>query len=246
MNENHVIKLENIRVEFRLLNERINSFKEYAIRGLQSRITYNKFIALNDISVQINRGENLGVIGNNGAGKSTLMKVIARVHKPTSGRVIVKGKVTPLLEVGAGFHPELTGIENIYLNGAILGYSRSEIEGKIDSIINFSELGGFITSPVRTYSTGMYARLGFSIATAWQTSILIIDEVLSVGDESFQKKCKDRIQEFQLNDTTILLVSHDLNTIKSMCDRVLWIEKGILKAIGSPEKVIEAYRYANQ
>jgi ABC-type polysaccharide/polyol phosphate transport system ATPase subunit len=200
------------------------------------------FWALNDISLNVRQGEVFGLIGDNGAGKSTLLKVVARVLRPTKGRVIVKGKVAPLLELGAGFHPELTGKENIFLNGALLGYSHGEMQEKYQEIVDFSELGGFIDAPIRTYSTGMYARLGFSVATTYEPDILIVDEILGVGDESFQQKCSDRITKFRENGTSILLVSHAMELIQKMCQRAAWLDHGKLMIMGEPAQVIQAYR----
>lgn len=240
-----IIQLENVSVSYRLPSERIGTFKEYAIRKLQRKIKINKFWALMDINLQINRGEVFGLIGNNGAGKSTMLKVISKVLKPTKGRVVVYGKIAPLLELGAGFHPELSGRENIFLNGALLGYSRAEMESVIDEIVDFSELEQFIDSPIRTYSSGMYARLGFAVATAHMPEILILDEILSVGDESFQRKCNLRMKNFQQTGATILMVSHGLDMLEGMCNRIAWIDHGKLQQIGEPHEVIAAYREEN-
>ena len=188
-----IIQLTDVSVSYRLPSERIGTFKEYAIRKLQRKIKINKFWALTDINLHVNRGEVFGLIGNNGAGKSTMLKVISKVLKPTKGRVVVYGKIAPLLELGAGFHPELSGRENVFLNGALLGYSRSEMESVFDEIVEFSELEQFINAPVRTYSSGMFARLGFAVATAHVPVILILDDILSVGDEAFQRKCNLRM-----------------------------------------------------
>ncbi len=192
--------------------------------------------------MDVNRGEVFGIVGNNGAGKSTLLKVIARVLRPTKGRVIVKGRVAPLLELGAGFHLELTGKENIFLNTAMLGFSHRETVEKYDEIVDFSELGQFINAPIRTYSTGMFARLGFAVATACDPDILLVDEILSVGDESFQKKCEARIEAFRQRGAAIILVSHYMEKILEMCQRAVWLHHGELKAIGAPDQVIQAYR----
>jgi ABC-type polysaccharide/polyol phosphate transport system ATPase subunit len=192
--------------------------------------------------LNVNRGEVFGLVGVNGAGKSTLLKVVARVLRPTKGRVIVRGRVAPLLELGAGFHPELTGEENIFLNGALLGFSRREMLEKYDQIVEFSELGEFINAPIRTYSSGMFARLGFSVATASEPDVLLVDEVLSVGDEAFQQKCAARIDAFRQNGTAILLVSHNMTMIEEMCQRAAWLDHGALKAIGEPAQVIRTYR----
>ncbi len=240
-----IIQLENVSVSYRLPSERIGTFKEYAIRKLQRKIKITKFWALTDISLQVNRGEVFGLIGNNGAGKSTMLKVISKVLKPTKGRVVVYGKIAPLLELGAGFHPELSGRENVFLNGALLGYSRSEMESVFDEIVEFSELEQFINSPVRTYSSGMYARLGFAVATAHVPEILILDEILSVGDEAFQRKCNHRMKNFQQAGTTVLMVSHALDMLEGMCNRIAWIDHGKIQGVGEPQEVIEAYRGEN-
>ncbi len=240
-----IIQLENVSVSYRLPSERIGTFKEYAIRKLQRKIKITKFWALTDISLQINRGEVFGLIGNNGAGKSTMLKAISKVLKPTKGRVVVYGKIAPLLELGAGFHPELSGRENVFLNGALLGYSRSEMESVFDEIVEFSELDQFINSPVRTYSSGMFARLGFAVATAHKPEILILDEILSVGDEAFQRKCNHRMKNFQQAGTTVLMVSHALDMLEGMCNRIAWIDHGKLQKIGEPQEVIAAYRGEN-
>jgi len=240
-----IIQLENVSVSYRLPSERIGTFKEYAIRKLQRKIKITKFWALTDISLQINRGEVFGLIGNNGAGKSTMLKVISKVLKPTKGRVVVYGKIAPLLELGAGFHPELSGRENVFLNGALLGYSRSEMESVFDEIVEFSELEQFINAPVRTYSSGMFARLGFAVATAHVPEILILDEILSVGDEAFQRKCNHRMKNFQQAGTTVLMVSHALDMLEGMCNRIAWIDHGKIQGVGEPQEVIEAYRGEN-
>ena len=238
----YAVHLENVSVRYRVPTERIGTFKEYMIRTLKRKIQMRLFWAVNDITLDVHRGEVFGFIGDNGAGKSTLLKVVARVLRPTKGRVIVRGRVAPLLELGAGFHPELTGKENIFLNGALLGYSHAEMQEKYQQIVDFSELGGFIEAPIRTYSTGMYARLGFSVATAHEPDVLIVDEILGVGDESFQKKCADRIALFRQLGTSILLVSHSMDLIKRMCQRAAWLDHGKLMAMGEPARVIQAYR----
>jgi len=240
--QDEVIRLENVSVLYCVPHERINTFKEYAIRWIQGKIKNQTFWALKDINLAINKGEVFGLIGQNGAGKSTLLKLIARVLRPTKGRVWVKGYVAPLLELGAGFHPELTGRENVFLNGAMLGFSRQEMEDKFNQIVDFAELWDFIDSPLRTYSSGMWARLGFAVATDVNPTILIIDEILSVGDEAFQRKSLSRIQSFRKNGSTILLVSHNMDTIKSMCQRAAWLNHGRIEAIGEATEVIRAYR----
>ncbi len=209
---------------------------------MQGKIKHREFWALRDVSLAIPRGEAIGLIGHNGAGKSTFSKLVARVLKPTSGRVVVIGQIAPLLEFGAGFHPELTGRENIFLNGALLGFSHQEMEEKFQNIVDFAELWEFIDAPIRTYSSGMWARLGFAVATDVKPDILIIDEVLSVGDEFFQRKSAARMQEFRDQGATILLVSHNLASIEQMCHRAAWLDHGHLMEVGKPEAVIEAYR----
>jgi len=235
------IHLSGVSVRYRVPQERIPSIKEYAIRWIKRQITYSSFWALNDIDLEVNRGEVFGIIGPNGAGKSTLLKVVSRVLRPTRGNLRVRGRISPLLELGAGFDPELTGRENVYLNGAILGYSKQEIDESFDSIVDFSGLHDFINAPVRTYSSGMYARLGFSVATMKRPEILIVDEILGVGDAEFQTKSFERIQQFQGEGSTIILVSHSLDRVKEMCNRALWLDHGKMIALGSADNVVELY-----
>jgi ABC-2 type transport system ATP-binding protein len=244
--ENEVIQLEHVSVKYRVPQEQIGTFREYFIRFLQRKISYRTFFALNDTSFKVKMGEIFGLIGNNGAGKSTLLKVIARVLKPSQGRVIIRGKVAPLLELGAGFHPELTGRENIYLNGSILGYSRREMDAIYPKIVEFSELGDFINAPIRNYSSGMDARLGFSVATAYEPEVLLVDEVLSVGDEAFQMKCMKRIKEFRDKGTSIIIVSHALDTLENMCHRIAWLDHGKIQIEGDPKEVISNYRQSEK
>ena len=241
-NAESIIRLEQVSVRYRLPEERIGTLKEYAIRMLQKRVRYNSFLALQDVTVSVKKGEIFGFIGRNGAGKSTLLKVISRVLVPTDGRVWIQGRVSPLLELGAGFHPELTGRENVFLNGTLLGHSRREIEDHLEEITEFAELGAFIDAPLRTYSSGMVARLGFAVATTWKPEILILDEVLSVGDEAFQLKCQKRMEGFRTDQVTSLLVTHNMQTVETLCTRVAWLDHGIIKAVGEPDEIIKAYR----
>jgi len=236
------LRLEGISVRYRIPHERYATLREHAIRWLKRRIRYDDYLALRDISVHVDQGEMLGIIGHNGAGKSTLLKVVARVLKPKRGIVWICGRVAPLLECGAGFHPELTGRENIYLNGTLLGLTRKEIDSRYQGIVDFAELWDFIDAPLRTYSSGMISRLGFAVATDADADILLIDEVLSVGDAAFQKKSLERIRRFRREGTTILFVSHDLDTVESMCDRVIWLDHGVIKANGSAHDVVREYR----
>lgn len=244
LEENHqeIIRLENVAVRYRVPRERIGTFKEYAIRWMQGRLQFVDFWALKDVSLNVNRGEVFGIVGQNGAGKSTMLKLVARVLRPTAGRVLVKGRVSPLLELGAGFHHELTGRENVFLNGAMLGFTHQEMEEKFSRIVEFSELQDFIDAPIRTYSSGMWARLGFAVATDSRPEILIVDEVLSVGDESFQRKCFNRITGYREQGTAILLVSHNMALVEALCGRAAWLDHGQLKAIGSVQEVIQVYR----
>src|SRR5262245_43335913 len=237
-----VIRLENVSVEYRAPREQIRSFKEYAIRLLQGRVQHEEFKALCDVSLDVRQGEVMGVIGHNGAGKSTLLKLVSRVMKPTGGRVWVKGRIAPLLELGAGFHPELSGRENIFLNGTLLGYTHAEVESLFNEIVDFAEMWDFIDAPLRTYSTGMTVRLGFAVATARKPDILIVDEVLSVGDEQFRQKCAARMDSFREYGTTILLVTHDSTQVTGRCDRAAWLDHGRLRAIGDSQIVVDQYQ----
>ena len=237
-----VIILENISVKYRAHEESIKTFKEYAIQLLKRNVKIKEFRALTNVDLQVNEGEIVGVIGRNGAGKSTLLKVISRVLIPTEGRVRLRGRVSPLLELGAGFHPELTGRENIFLNGTLLGHSRRELEARLPEIIEFAELDAFIDAPLRTYSSGMVARLGFSIATTWRPEILILDEILSVGDEAFRTKCKTRMAKYRDEGASTLLVAHDMNTIGTLCSRAVWLDHGEVKAMGPAKEVVSIYR----
>lgn len=236
------IRLENVSVKYRVPMERISTFKEYAIRKVQRRIRFQDFWAVRNVSMEIFKGEVFGIIGRNGAGKSTLLKLVARVLRPTEGRVWVKGRVAPLLEVSAGLHPELTGRENVFLNGTLLGFSYKEMEEKYESIVTFAELRDFIDAPVRTYSSGMVARLGFAIATDVQPDVLIVDEVLAVGDEDFRKRCLARIEDFRDKGATVLFVTHSLDVVETLCNRVLWIDHGEAKAFGNALEVLNRYR----
>jgi len=240
--DHSMIQLDHVTVRFRIPHERIPTFQEYAIRWLQRRgVRYADFNALNDLSFSIDQGETVGIIGPNGAGKSTLLKVIAQVIRPTEGRVRLRGRVAPLLELGAGFDYEMTGRENVFLNGAVLGFSRRDMASRLDRIIDFSGIGDFIDAPVRTYSSGMVARLGFAVATDIQPEVLIIDEVLAVGDAEFQQKSAARIRKFRENGSTILVVSHSPTSIKALCSRALWLEHGKIRLMGPVGQVVDQY-----
>lgn len=236
-----VVKFENVGMHFRKSTQKITSFKEYFIKKLKRQVVYEDFTALDNINLEIKKGDVVGFVGLNGAGKSTLLKVVSGVQKPTSGKITVSGKVSPLLELGAGFDNDLTGRENIVLNGLILGYSREFINSKIDEIIDFAEIRDFIDTPIKNYSSGMKARLGFSIATISIPEILIVDEVLSVGDGRFRKKSEEKMIELIKSDATVLFVSHSLEQIRRLCTKVVWLEKGKIKMFGETQTVCDAY-----
>lgn len=236
-----VIQVKEVSMHFNMAAEKVNSIREYLTKLSQKKLFYEDFIAVNRISFEVKRGEVFGIVGTNGSGKSTLLKMIAGVLTPTSGEVFTKGTIAPLIELGAGFDPELTGRENIYLNGAVLGYSQKFIDEQYESIVSFSEIGEFINIPLKNYSSGMVSRIAFSIATAVKPDILIADEILSVGDFLFQEKCLNRINHMMNEGTTVLFVSHSIEQVRKICDRALWIEKGNLKMIGDVSKVCDAY-----
>jgi ABC-2 type transport system ATP-binding protein len=235
------IKVINVGMEFNLSQEKIDNIKEYAIKFLKRELFYQEFWALRGISFQVEKGDKLGVVGLNGAGKSTLLKLISGVMKPTEGKLEVNGSLVPLLELGAGFDPNYTGRENIFLNGALLGYPKSFIESKYDEILEFSEIGDFIDVPLKNYSTGMIARLGFSIATIVEPQILILDEILSVGDAKFQEKSEKRMKSFINKDVTVLFVSHSAEQVRKLCNKAIWLEKGKLVMQGDVNEVCDKY-----
>lgn len=228
-----IIEVRNVSMKFNLMEEKVDTLKEYIVKLAKGKLFYNEFIALKDISFDVMKGDILGIVGFNGSGKSTMLKILAGILKPSQGQVIVKGSVAPLIEVGAGFDPELTAKENIFLNGAILGHSRQFLEKRFDEIVDFAELRQFVNVPVKNFSSGMYARLGFAIATVVQPDILIVDEILSVGDYRFQEKCEKRIQEMIDRGTTIIIVSHDIGMVERLCNKVLWIDHGEMKEFGN-------------
>lgn len=238
---NIMIEVEDITMRFRMNRDKMLSLKEFVTTALRGKLHYDEFVALNHVSFQVHKGETLGLIGHNGAGKSTMLKVISGILKPTSGRVICHGNVVPMLELGSGFDMDLTGRENIFLNGAILGYSEEFLKIKYNEIVAFSGLGDFIDVPIRNYSSGMLMRLAFSVATVVNPEILIVDEILSVGDATFQEKSRNRMLKLMSGGTTVLFVSHDINQIKRMCSRVLWLDQGSLKIIGPTEQVCNMY-----
>lgn len=236
-----MIEVSDVTMRFRMNTDRIMSLKEFVTTALRGKLHYEEFTALNSVSFDVRKGETLGLIGRNGAGKSTLLKVISGILKPTEGSVVCHGNVVPMLELGSGFDMDLTGRENIFLNGAILGYSEEFLKAKYDEIAEFSELGKFLDMPIRNYSSGMLARLAFSIATVVNPEILIVDEILAVGDAAFQEKSRRRMMEMMSGGTTVLFVSHSLEQIRQMCSRVIWLEHGTVKMIGPTQEVCDAY-----
>ncbi len=239
---NFALQFREVSQRFRVIHERPDTARELFARILQNRVTFHDFEAVKSVSLTIENGETVGLIGRNGSGKSTLLKIAAGVYRATKGTVQVNGTLAPLIELGAGFHHELTGRENILLNGLLMGYSKREMTEREQSIIDFSEIGDFIDVPVKQYSSGMYMRLAFSVATEVDPQILLIDEILSVGDASFQQKCFDRIASFQRAGKTIMLVSHSMEDIEKRCDRAVLLEQGRVVADGRPGDVIDVYK----
>lgn len=240
MNEDIII-VDDASVRFNIASERIDSIKEYFIKLVKRELMFQEFFALRNISLRVKSGESWGIIGVNGSGKSTLLKLVCGILKPYQGTVEMRGTVAPLIELGAGFDVDLTARENIFLNGAVLGHSRKFMQEKFDEIIEFSELQGFLDMPIKNYSSGMAARLGFSIATVVRPEILIVDEILSVGDYAFQKKCEARMDEMLSHGTTLLYVSHDSEQVKKLCKYTLWLDKGQERMRGDSKTVCDAY-----
>lgn len=236
-----IITVENVSMHFRMDKNHTTSLKEWVVSFLKGKQQYEEFHALENVTFDVKRGEIFGVIGRNGAGKSTLLKVVSGIYKPTSGKAVSAGRIAPMLELGSGFDQELSGHDNIFLNGAILGFTEDFLKQKYDEIVAFSELGEFIHQPIKTYSSGMMMRLAFSVATIVEPEILIVDEILAVGDASFQQKSRARMLELMQGGTTVLFVSHSMDQIREMCDRVLWLDHGTVKMIGETQAVCDAY-----
>lgn len=237
-----VIKAHGISMKFKLMDNKALSWKEFVTRKIKGDETECKELwALSNVSFTIKKGEVVGIIGRNGSGKSTLLKVISGILKPTEGEVVCGGTIAPMLELGSGFDPDLTGKENVFLNGAILGFSKKFLEEKYQEIVEFAELEKFMNAPIRTYSSGMMMRLAFSIATLVNPDILIVDEILAVGDAEFQTKCKQRMHELMSGGTTVLIVSHSLDQIRELCSRAIWLEQGKIKMMGDAQEVCDAY-----
>ena len=241
MEKNTVIEVEHVSMKFNLASEKYDSLKEYVIKSIRGQVSFEEFWALKDVSFHLEKGDSLGLIGLNGSGKSTMLKTIAGVVKPTKGSVRVYGTIAPLIELGAGFDFDLTAEENVFLNGAILGYSRKEMEKHYSDIVAFSELGEFMNVPVKNFSSGMIARLAFAIATIGIPDILIVDEVLAVGDFRFQEKCEKRIQRMLDQGTTLLFVSHSIDQVAKLCKKIVWLEKGQVKRFGDAKEILNEY-----
>ncbi len=237
-----MIEVQDVSMRFHAANDRINSIKEYLIQRITGKLVYKDYDALKNVSFDVNQGEVVGLIGHNGAGKSTVLKIISGILKPTSGKTVVNGNVAPMLELGSGFDMDMTGRENVFLNGAILGYSEQFLKEKYDDIVSFSEIERFMDIPLRNYSSGMIARLAFSVATIVEPEILIVDEVLSVGDSAFQDKSRARMMELMSGGTTVLFVSHNLSQIQEMCNRVVWLDHGEVRMFGEASSVCDAYK----
>ena len=236
-----VIEVKNATVRFNKSAESISGLKEYIIKMLKRELMFQEFLALKNINFTVKRGDSWGLIGKNGSGKSTLLKLISGIIRPYQGNVTVNGSISPLIELGAGFDPELTARENIFLNGALLGYSKRFIESHFQEIVDFAELNDFIDVPIKNFSSGMSARLGFAIATVQKPDILIVDEVLAVGDFAFQQKCKERMEHLLSNGTTLLFVSHSIEQVKELCSKAIWIDNGEVRAIGETHSVSQEY-----
>lgn len=242
----NIIEVNNVSMEFFLPNEKVDNLKEFFIRLVKGKMEKKKHKVLDNISFSVKKGESIGLIGHNGAGKSTLLKILTGIMRPTEGSVMVKGKVAPLLNLGAGFDNEASAKENVYLNGAILGYSKREIEHKYKEIVDFAELHDHMNMPLKNFSSGMVARLGFAIAIDVNPDILLVDEILSVGDENFRKKCADKISELRDRGVTFVIVSHNMSQIKNLCQKAVWIEDSHMRAYGDSKEVCDQYiKYCN-
>lgn len=239
--ESYAVRVDHAVVRFNIASERIDNLKEYFIKLIKRELMFKEFLALKDVSFSVKKGEAWGIIGTNGSGKSTLLKLICGILKPYKGKVEVKGKIAPMIELGAGFDGDLTASENIFLNGAVLGYDKKFMKEHFEEIVEFAELKDFLEMPIKNYSSGMAARLGFAIATVVRPDILICDEVLSVGDYAFQQKCEKRMNQMRKDGTTLLYVSHSIESVRQVCDHALWLDKGIVRMAGDVETVANAY-----
>lgn len=240
MNDN-IIEVKNISMNFRLPKEKIGSLKEYVVKYLKGSLQYDDFFALKDVSFKVKKGDTVGILGANGSGKSTLLKCICGVYPPSKGEIIVRGSIAPLIELGAGFDPDLTARENVFLNGAVMGFEEKFMKERYEDIVEFSELRQFMDLPIKNFSSGMFARLGFSAATIVQPDILIVDEILGVGDAAFQRKCHERMEKMRSNGTTMLFVSHSLDQVKELCSKAIWLRRGMKVMDGDAEKICDEY-----
>ena len=236
-----VIDVNHVTIRFNLSNEKVDNLKEYFIKLVKKELMFQEFLAVKDVTFQVRKGESWGIIGTNGSGKSTLLKAISGILRPYKGTIAVNGGVAPLIELGAGFDQNMTARENIYLNGCVLGHSEKYMRDHFDEIVEFAELGNFLDSPIKNYSSGMRARLGFAVATMVKPDILIVDEILSVGDYKFRMKCEKRMTEMLSGGTTLLYVSHSIEEVKRLCDHVIWLDKGDVKMMGDALEVCNAY-----
>lgn len=242
----NIINVDHVSMRFNLAQEKTETLKEYAVKLLHGQLMFNEFYALKDVSFQVERGESVALIGRNGSGKSTMLKVIAGVMYPSQGSVRVNGEIAPMIELGAGFDLELTARENIFLNGAVLGHDRAYMQEHFESIIDFAELKDFVDVPVKNYSSGMLARLGFAVATEVKADLLVVDEVLAVGDFMFQQKCQKRLADMLAGDTTLLFVSHNSQQVQELCRRAIWLDHGVVRGDGPSAEVCAAYESAMQ
>ncbi len=242
MNSENAVELRNIEMHFNMSKEKLDSLKEYFLKLVKGKLMYEDFVALDNISFDIKKGDVFGIVGLNGCGKSTTLKVISGILKPTKGTVETDGIIAPLIELGAGFDLDLTARENIYLNGSVLGFSKKFMDEKFNDIVDFSEMWDFLDVPMKNYSSGMVARIGFAIATVTTPDILIVDEILAVGDFQFQQKCEKRINDMMQGGTTVIIVSHSIDQIERLCNRCVWLEKGKIKMIGATAEVCNAYK----
>ena len=244
MSEEYIVDVDHVTIRFNLASEKVDNLKEYVIRLLKRQLMFQEFLAVKDVSLKIKRGESWGLIGVNGSGKSTLLKAISGIMKPYKGTITVNGSIAPLIELGAGFDPNMTARENIFLNGAILGHSKKFMAEHFEEIVEFAEIRKFLDSPIKNYSSGMKARLGFAVATVVKPDVLIVDEVLAVGDVRFRKKCMKRMEELLAGGTTLLFVSHNIDQVKGLCSHALWLDHGVAVMSGRSEEVCSKYMKA--
>ena len=246
MEQDYVVDIENLTIRFNLASEKINDLKEYFIKLIRRELMFQEFLALQDVDLKVKRGESWGLIGVNGSGKSTLLKSTCGILKPYKGSIRINGSIAPLIELGAGFDYNMTARENIFLNGTVLGHSRKFMQEHFDEIVDFAELHQFLDVPIKNFSSGMQARLGFAIATMVKPDILVVDEILSVGDYQFQQKCYGRMREMLDGGTTLLYVSHDIRSVKNLCNHAIWLEKGRVRKSGLVDEVCDEYMQVNR